>query len=302
MPLAELAALLPRVEGVAVELVSFPKVLDSSAIVPADWLEMASLCRQLSQDVDGLVLVHGTDTLAFTSSALSFLLHDLPTPVVITGSQVPLSFDNNDAAKNYVDAVADAGSGQSGVRIVFGGRQVLGCRARKLSSERWQAFGAPKLADEAPLVGTAEPSPLQMLGQDLNAIEPRVGLLYLHPGLSQAEIAAQIARTDQRALVIAAYGVGNMLVDAQVIEAVETAMANDKLLVLVSQCAHGSTQPGLYASSRGLPSGSIIDGADMTIEAALTKLMVLLGNLPEAKAREMMALNCAGELSAQATA
>ena len=131
----QISALLPAVPA-TVHVEGFGRIIDSSSIQPIDWVEMAQIIGARYDDYDGFVIIHGTDSMAYTSSALSQLIQGLQKPVVLTGSQVPLSFADNDAAQNYQDAVAFATSDKAGVWVVFGGVEVPGAQAVKVSCER----------------------------------------------------------------------------------------------------------------------------------------------------------------------
>ena len=263
-----LADILPNVEA-SVTIESFGRILDSSSIVPDDWVEMAKIIGQRYDDYDGFVILHGTDSMAFTSCALTWLIEGLDKPVVLTGSQVPLSFPDTDAVSNYREAIAFAGRHQPGVWIVFGGLQILGRHAVKVSCERWQAFGAPKETE----IWVPDSRPFRVIER----IEPDVRLVYCHPGLTADKLAEEIL-CPAKGLVIASYGIGNLPSGPAVERALSTAVKDQgKRIIQVTQCAHGRINPGVYATGRSLVRAGVEAGDDMTIEAALTYLMVTLG-------------------------
>lgn len=270
LPVAELAGLLPSVAAdVCIE--GFERILDSSGIEPADWVDIAQVVAKNYEQFDGFVILHGTDTMAYTSSALSHLFEGLAKPVVLTGSQVPLSFPQNDAEQNYRDAVRFAGSGPPGVWVVFGGLEIRGDRAVKVSCERWQAFSAPKGDSDRGV----DPRPFRALSR----IEPDVRLLFCHPGLTAAKLAEEILRP-AKGLVIASYGVGNLPDDPIVEQALATAISeHGKRIVQVTQCAHGAVDAGVYAAGGSMVRTGVQAGGNLTIEAAITGLMVDLARV-----------------------
>ena len=247
----------------------FGRIIDSSSIQPSDWVEMAQIIGARYDDYDGFVIIHGTDSMAYTSSALSQLIQGLQKPVVLTGSQVPLSFADNDAAQNYQDAVAFATSDKAGVWVVFGGVEVPGAQAVKVSCERLRAFDSPK--------GKQEPEPDQRPFQVQSDIESDVRLLFCHPGLSASQLAAEILRPC-KGLVIASYGVGNLpndpCVEAALLQAIQK---QGTRIIQVTQCAHGSVDAGFYAAGGAMVRAGVEAGGRLTVEAAVTKLMVELG-------------------------
>ena len=264
----QISSLLPAVQA-TVHVEGFGRIIDSSSIQPSDWVEMAQIIGARYDDYDGFVIIHGTDSMAYTSSALSQLIQGLQKPVVLTGSQVPLSFADNDAAQNYQDAVAFATSDKAGVWVVFGGVEVPGAQAVKVSCERLRAFDSPK--------GKQEPEPDQRPFQVQSDIESDVRLLFCHPGLSASQLAAEILRPC-KGLVIASYGVGNLPNDPRVEAALLQAIQKQGTRIIqVTQCAHGSVDAGFYAAGGAMVRAGVEAGGRLTVEAAVTKLMVELG-------------------------
>ena len=264
----QISSLLPAVQA-TVHVEGFGRIIDSSSIQPSDWVEMAQIIGARYDDYDGFVIIHGTDSMAYTSSALSQLIQGLQKPVVLTGSQVPLSFADNDAAQNYQDAVAFASNDKAGVWVVFGGVEVPGAQAVKVSCERLRAFDSPK--------GKQEPAPDQRPFQVQSDIESDVRLLFCHPGLSASQLAAEILRPC-KGLVIASYGVGNLPNDPRVEAALLQAIQKQGTRIIqVTQCAHGSVDAGFYAAGGAMVRAGVEAGGRLTVEAAVTKLMVELG-------------------------
>lgn len=263
----QILPLLPKTPA-TVSVEGFGRIVDSSSIQPSDWVEMAQIIRARYEDYDGFVILHGTDSMAYTSSALSHLIQGLQKPVVLTGSQIPLSFAENDASQNYQDAVAFAGNGKPGVWIVFGGIDVPGDQAVKVSCERLQAFDSPK--------GRQAPTPDRRPFHVQTDIEPNVRLLFCHPGLSASELAEEILRPC-KGLVIASYGVGNLPNDPAIEAALSKAIhEHGKRIVQVTQCAHGSVDAGFYVAGGAMVRTGVEAGGNQTVEAAVTRLMVEL--------------------------
>lgn len=286
--------------------------VDSSCITPQHWRDMAQAIAREYGNYDGFVILHGTDTMAYTASALSFMLDKLAKPVILTGAQLPIAAARSDALANLINAIHIAGYRATGlpliaeVAIVFGERILRGCRASKTSTERWNAFDSPNY----PLLGrigkhisihtpylrppAAESEPLRLK----DYLEEKVGLLHLFPGMPppQWEI---LLDGSLRGIVILAYGAGNIPADnAALLEAIsQAASAQGKLLVVISQCANGRVAMGQYETSSALPALGALSGYDLTPEAAVTKLMWLLGNASGEECRAAMQISLRGELT-----
>ncbi|MDN3555729.1 asparaginase [Halomonas maura] len=289
-------------------LVELAPLIDSADLAPADWNRIVAALAERWHDYAGVVILHGTDTLAHTASALSFMLGALDKPVVLTGAQIPLGEPRSDAPTNLATAlqVAADPSGPPEVCIAFHDRLLRGNRARKVRSQGLDAFDSP----DAPWLGEA--------GIDLALHVPRalppgtpdftpltfadgaVAMLPVHPGLSPALLDAVLAAPALRGLVLATYGVGNPPgLAGALVERLGRARQAGVVVVNVTQCHQGRVHQGAYASGAALNDAGVVAGQDLTPEAAITKLQVLIarGLAGEALASAMATPRC-GEMTA----
>jgi L-asparaginase len=243
--------------------------------------------------------------MAYTASALAFLLPGLDRPVVLTGAQKPLQDVRTDARANLVDACHVASLGIPEVGILFNSKFFRGCRATKLDAWGLSAFGSPTLAPLADLgigvqLGT-HVLPKRALGPFDPRIEPRVIAVRIFPGLDP-ELLHGALRTGVRGMVIEAFGAGNIpRIERSLVPVIEAASKNDVPVVIVSQCPRGSVDLARYEGGAAARAAGAIGAGDMTAEAALTKLMVSLGRAKDgefvATANEAFARSWAGEMT-----
>jgi L-asparaginase len=288
------------------------KLLDSSNMTPADWFAIASHVRDLYAERDGFVILHGTDTMAYTASALAFMIEGLGKPVVLTGSQVPLAEVRNDARENLITALmiaGDYGLERPEVGLYFGRRLLRGCRAVKVSADGFGAFESPNSPPLATVGVDIEfnrnapppPSARRAAFRVRAPAEVKIATLWLFPGIS-AEITRNILRPPLQGLVIEAYGTGNGPSgddNRDFLAALEEAVCRRKVVIVAcTQCRRGRVKPGGYETSLG--EAGVISGGDMTPEAALAKMVYLFsrGDAPEEVMRQMQR-NLRGELTPQ---
>jgi len=287
-------------------ITEYAPLLDSANAQPSDWLRIARDLAQHRQHYDGFVVLHGTDTMAYTASALAFLLRGLGKPVVVTGSQIPLGVLRSDGRQNLLTAVLVAARDDvREVCLVFGSHILRGCRAVKASASGFEAFSSPNLpplgmagVEIAVAEARLRPAALDGVGLPM-ALDAPVGLLRLYPGMPASLLAAAMA-APIRGLVLEAYGAGTAPDgDAEFLATLAEGARRGVVVTVVSQCVDGRVDLGAYATSAPLVAAGAVGGLDMTTEAAYAKLVVLLseGHAPD-EVRALMVQDLAGELTA----
>ena len=255
--------------------------IDSSDMQPENWISLARTIHEQLDNYDGVVVVHGTDTMAYTSSALTFLLPDLDRPVIITGSQKPVARIRTDARRNLIDAFQLATMAIPEVGLAFASKLLRGCRASKLDAWGLDAFDSPTLRPLARLGVGVELAdhilaPRARTTFD-DRLEPRVLAVRLFPGLDPRLLHGALDG-GVRGLVFKAFGAGNVpTLKRSLIAVVEHARTLDVPVVIVSQCLRARVDLGRYVGGAMALQAGAIGAGDMTDEAALTKLMVTLG-------------------------
>ena len=257
--------------------------LDSTNIRPAHWLGVAKAVRENYARYDGFVISHGTDTMAYTAAALSYLIQGSPMPIVLTGAQKPIWFDGTDSKRNLTDAFLYACRGCGGVQIVFNGKVILGTRARKTCSKSFQAFSSVNYPDLAVVQDehllqymrcACYPSPVFY-----DALDDKVGLLKLIPGTPAAVLEFMLDRFD--GLVIESFGVGGLPEyegDASYFDIIHRGIARGKLVVMTTQVPNEGSNLAVYHVGGRLKSAlCLLEAYDMTTEAAVAKLMWIMG-------------------------
>lgn len=285
----------------------YDPLLDSSNILPEDWWVIARDIAAHYEEYDGFVVVHGTDTMAYTASALAFMLQGLAKPVILTGSQIPLCELRNDARDNLLTSLLIAAKYPiPEVCLYFSNQLLRGCRSVKVSADGLDAFASPNF----PPLGTAGVDifvdwsrvlPAPPLGTPLtiqHLKQSYVGALRLFPGIS-ARVLHNILQPPLQGLVLEAYGVGNGPDrDRQFLEVIHTATERGVVILDCTQCLQGTVDLDDYATGSALKEAGVISGYDMTSEAALTKLFYLfsIGHSPT-EVKERMTANLRGELT-----
>jgi L-asparaginase len=256
--------------------------MDSSDMHPSDWVALAREVHGALSQYDGVVVVHGTDTMAYTASALGLLLGPLPKPVVLTGSQLPLAEARTDARENLVDAAMVATLDVPEVCVTFASRVLRGVRSTKRDAWAFDAFASPNCEPLVELGMHAavadhvrKPAPITAFD---DRIEPSVLAVRVFPGLEERLVTGAV-RAGVKGLVLEAYGTGNVpqQLGRSLIPAIEHARAAQVPVVIVSQCLRGFVDLTRYAGGAAAGKAGAISGGDMTPEAAVAKLMIGLG-------------------------
>lgn len=279
--------------------------LDSSNIQPEEWALIARCIYEKRRDYDGVVITHGTDTMAYTASALTFMLPGIDRPVVLTGSQTPIANILSDAFSNLQCAFAMAASGVSGVFVAFDRKVFLGCRAVKVRTTAFNAFESVNLPAVAEINAHGLALRRELIPPQVgecrleDAVSPRVALMKLIPGVDPHLFSA-FADAGCRGLVIEAFGSGGInFLRRDVVAELQTLVARGVAVVICSQCLYEATDMTTYEVGRRALDCGAIPAGDMTTEAAVTKLMWLLERklTPAELAREFQR-NMHGEITA----
>ncbi len=270
--------------------VSFDPPLDSSNIGPAIWVKMATIIYENYEDYDGFVILHGTDTMAYSASALSFMLVNLDKPVIFTGSQLPIGILRTDGRENLVTAIEIAGSMENErpvvpeVCIYFENKLYRGNRTTKINADNFNAFQSanyPPLAEvgidirfnRQAILYPRDNKPLELRTK----FDNHVAILKLFPGMNKEFIDSILGIKGLKAIILETFGSGNAPADEWFIKRIKKAVDNGIYILDITQCYTGTVSLGRYETSRKLQEIGVISGYDITTEAAVTKMMTLFG-------------------------
>lgn len=296
-----------------IDTYSFEPPIDSSDVEPTLWQDLARLIKEKYEDYDGFIILHGTDTMSYSASALSFMLDGLTKPVIFTGSQLPIGVPRTDGKENLISAVEIASAkDEEGhpavpeVCVCFDSLLMRGNRSTKVNSEVFRAFQSPNFP---PLAEAGinirynneyirKPNDWYQSLTINTELDTRVSILKIHPGITPEVVRNILCGKDTRAIIMETYGSGNAPTRDWFLDIVKESSAMNKIIVNVTQCLAGTVNMNIYANGKALERAGVIDGYDSTTESALAKLFYLMGKSRDNEwVKAMMGRNLKGEIS-----
>lgn len=292
---------------------TFSPLIDSSDVEPSLWVDLTTLIEEKYDEYDGFVILHGTDTMAYSASVLSYMLENLTKPVIFTGSQLPIGTPRTDGKENLISAVEIAAAKDNDghalvpeVCICFDNLLMRGNRTSKLNSDNFRAFRSenfPPLAEAGISIRyntqlIRKPSSWDTRPLFHKSLDTRVAILKIHPGITPQVVRDIVCSKDTRAVIIETYGAGNAPSKAWFIDLITQAAEDGKILMNVTQCLAGSVNMDIYATGKSLKEAGVTSGYDSTTESALGKLFYLLGRFDDnSRVAQLLALDLRGEIS-----
>lgn len=276
---------------------TFDPLIDSSDVEPSLWISLADLIEERYDRYDGFVILHGTDTMAYSASTLSFMIEGLTKPVIFTGSQLPIGVPRTDGKENLISAVEIAAAKDCEghalvpeVCICFDNMLMRGNRSRKHNSDNFRAFRSedfPPLAEAGISIRynsalIRKPESWDTAPIFHKHLDTRVSILKIHPGITPGVVKDILLGEDTRAVILETYGAGNAPSKEWFLSIVREAAAKGKVLLNITQCSAGCVNMDIYATGKSLKAAGVVNGYDSTTESALGKLFYLLGRHEEA--------------------
>ncbi|WP_198146898.1 asparaginase [Maribacter thermophilus] len=275
----------------SIDTVSFDEPIDSSDMTPAQWVKIATIIEDNYEVYDGFVVLHGSDTMSYTASALSFLLENLGKPVILTGSQLPIGDLRTDAKENLITSIQIAALHKKGIPVVrevglyFEYKLYRGNRTTKINAENFQAFASlnyPFLIESGVHLNVYEEYLLPYKKNKKlivhKKMDENVAVLKLFPGITQSLLESVLHSKGLKALILETYGSGNASTQAWFLKSLKKIINEGLHVINVTQCSGGSVMMGQYETSSALKSMQVINGKDITTEAAISKAMYMLGS------------------------